>query len=48
MSEELRTMIQEEFANCNSLEKVIETYKEISIETNKQMQFMIKDTDWKN
>lgn len=48
MDEKLRTMIQEEFAICVSLEEVCVTYKDLSIEIEKQMRFMISQLSKEN
>lgn len=41
MDEKLRMMIQEGFGICESLEEVCVLYKDLSLEIEKQMRFMM-------
>ena len=48
MDEKLRMMIQEGFGICESLEEVCVLYKDLSLEIEKQMKFMISQLSNQN
>lgn len=45
MNANLRNVVQEAFADCTSIKEVCELYKELSMETKKQMELMIDNME---